>query len=58
MIGREHRRRPLHLFDIGHHGEDVAGAGGLDGVGKGGERTDVKHGGPWVSSGVLDFHGL
>ena len=27
MIGGEHRFRPLHLIDIGHHGEDVAGAG-------------------------------
>ena len=49
MIGLEHRFRPLHLIDIGHHREDVAGAGGLDGVGKSGERADVNHGGPFAS---------
>ena len=48
MIGREHRFRPLHLIDIGHDGEHVTGAGGLDGVGKCGERADVNHGGPLV----------
>jgi hypothetical protein len=47
VVGLEHRRRPLHLIDIGHHGEDMAGAGGLDGVGKGGERADVKHDDSW-----------
>jgi hypothetical protein len=25
----------------------MAGAGGLDGIGKGGERADVNHGGPF-----------
>ena len=46
MIGFKHRFRPLHLIDIGHHGEDMAGAGGLDSIGKRGERADVKHGNP------------
>jgi hypothetical protein len=49
MVGLEHRSRPLHLIDVGHHGEDVAGAGGSYGLGKCGKRTDVKHGDPWVS---------
>ena len=46
MVGLKHRSRPLHLIDIGHHGENVAGAGGLDGLGKRGERADVNHGDP------------
>src|SRR6266540_3111004 len=46
MIGLEHRSRALHLIDIGHYGEDVAGAGGSYGLGKCGKRTDVKHGDP------------
>src|SRR5260221_12042637 len=49
MVGRKHRLRALHLIYIGHHGEDVTGAGGLDGVGKSGERADVDHGGPLVA---------
>lgn len=50
MIGFEHRLRPLHLIDLGHDGQDMTGTGGLDGVGKCGERADVNHGGPLVSS--------
>jgi hypothetical protein len=46
MVGLEHRSRALHLIDIGHHGEDVAGAGNSDGLGKCGKRTDVKHDDP------------
>ena len=52
MIGLKHRLRPLHLSDVGHHGQDMAGAGGLDGVGKRGERANVNHGGP---SGRADY---
>ena len=44
MIGFDHRLRPLHLRDIGHDGEDVAGPCNFDGVGQGGERADVDHG--------------
>ena len=50
MIGLEHRFRPLHLIDLGHDGEDVTGAGGLDGIGKRGERTNVNHGGPLIGA--------
>ena len=46
MVGLEHRGRTLHLIDVGHHGEDVAGPGNSDGLGKCGKRTDVKHGDP------------
>ena len=52
MIGRKHRLRPLHLIDIGHHGKDVTGAGGFDGVGQGGERADVDHGVPFVERNI------
>ena len=58
MIGFKHRFRPLHLIDIGHHGEDMAGAGGLDGVGKCGERADVNHGGPWSLVPIIRCAGL
>ncbi len=52
MIGLKHRFRPLHLIDIGHHGENVAGAGGLDGLGECGERANVNHG---IPSGFTDY---
>ena len=50
VIGREHRCRPLHLIDVGHDRQDVAGAGGFDSIGKCGERADVNHGVPFVAS--------
>src|ERR1700753_3444385 len=52
MVGLEHGMRPLHLIDLGHHRQDMAGAGRLDGIGEGGERTNVNHG---VPVGCVDY---